>query len=40
MSYNIFSIKETILVPRFYKTDIKALTQLNCFKFNLEINSL
>jgi len=40
MSNNISSIKETILVPRFYKTDIKALIQLNLKQFNLEINSL
>lgn len=39
-SYNISYIKETLLVPRFYKTDFKALKQLNLKIFNLEINSL
>ena len=42
MSYtnNISYIKETLLVPRFYKTDLKALPQLNLKDFTLEINSL
>ena len=39
-SSNISSIQETLLVPRFYKTDFKTVTQLNLKKFNLELNSL
>ena len=40
MSATISSIKETILVPRFYKTDFKALKDLNLKNFNLEVTSL
>jgi magnesium-protoporphyrin IX monomethyl ester (oxidative) cyclase len=40
MSPSISSIKETLLVPRFYKTDFKALKHLNLKNFKLELNSL